>query len=228
MNVYTVLAGVLVGSGAGIGLLQSAQWMIRRRSVDFPIRTRTCILATCGTVGVGAYIGVYALTAEPWVAWPLILLAIILLPAALVDLKLHRIPNEWMALGAVLGVTGATVIHGVPSGLAMSVLPAVGVGVGLLGISWATATVLDEPGFGIGDVKLGAVLACAIGWEALWVLYLATVLAAITGTGGRLTGRLDRRARLPFAPFVAVAAACSHIVPFHTFATACLDWMDHW
>ncbi len=58
---------------------------------------------------------------------------------------------------------------------------------------------------GMGDVKLAAMLGLYLGWASLWVFYLAVVLGGTFGLVGLLTKRLKRGARLPFAPFTAVA-----------------------
>jgi leader peptidase (prepilin peptidase)/N-methyltransferase len=134
-------------------------------------------------------------------------------------------------LSTLVAITGIDVDHqiipdvlsipGIVLGLLMSFAPG---GIGwrdsllgtLLGggvfivIIIASGIVLGQPGMGIGDVKLGAMLGAFLGWKLVLLSILLSVLI-----GGPLaatllaTGKKGRKDPLPFGPFLAVGAVIS-------------------
>jgi leader peptidase (prepilin peptidase)/N-methyltransferase len=70
--------------------------------------------------------------------------------------------------------------------------------------------VLGQPGMGVGDVKLGAMLGAFLGWKLVLLSILLSVLI-----GGPLaatllaTGKKGRKDPLPFGPVLAVGAVIS-------------------
>ena len=135
----------------------------------------------------------------------MVLLAALLGAAAVIDLRRGVIPNALTASGALLALT--IDLAGAPTALlARHVIAAVVTGGGLLGLHIGGVLLQGRPGLGMGDVKLGAVLGLILGWQALWVLYLAALVGGCIGLTGLLLGRWDRARRLPFAPFAALGA----------------------
>jgi leader peptidase (prepilin peptidase)/N-methyltransferase len=133
------------------------------------------------------------------------MLATVLIAAAEMDRRHSIIPNRLIIAGASLGLAITLVIDG--SALEERVLSAVVSAIVLLFVRIGSHAVLGRPGLGMGDVKLAAMMALFLGWEGLWVLYLAVVLGGTLGLLGLLTGRLERSTPLPLAPFVAIGAA---------------------
>lgn len=138
--------------------------------------------------------------------WSLVLakylvLALVLVVAAEVDRRHGIVPNRLVGFGAVAGVL-VVLVEGSVS--LAGVLPAVLVAGGfVLLLRVGTLRIVGRPGIGMGDVKLLAMAALYLGWESLWVFYLAALLAGGLGLAGIAAGRLHRTSRLPFAPFVA-------------------------
>ena len=130
-------------------------------------------------------------------------LAALLIAAAEIDRRHGIIPNRLVAAGAGLGLV--LLLATDVSVLVTHLLAALVSGGFLLLVRVASTYVLGKPGMGMGDVKLAAMLGLYLGWASLWVLYLAVVLGGTLGLVALLTKRLKRGARLPFAPFVAVA-----------------------
>lgn len=59
---------------------------------------------------------------------------------------------------------------------------------------------------GFGDVKLGLFIGIVLGWQkALLVLLLANVIGFILVVPGLFMGKLNRKSRVPFGPFLIVA-----------------------
>jgi len=134
-------------------------------------------------------------------------------------------------LSTLVAITGIDVDHqiipdvlslpGIALGLLVSLAPG---GIGwrdsilgtLLGggvfivIIVASGIILGQPGMGVGDVKLGAMLGAFLGWKLVMLSILLSVLI-----GGPLaatllaTGRKGRKDPLPFGPFLAAGAVIS-------------------
>lgn len=73
-----------------------------------------------------------------------------------------------------------------------------------------SALILGQPGMGVGDVKLGAMIGAFLGWKLVLLSILLSVLI-----GGPLaatllaTGRKGRKDPLPFGPFLALGGMIS-------------------
>lgn len=130
-------------------------------------------------------------------------LAALLIAAAEIDRRHGIIPNRLVGAGA--GMALALMLATDASALGTHLLAALAAGGLPLLVRAGSALVLGQPGMGMGDVKLVAMLGLFLSWTSLWVFYLAVVLGGTLGLVGLLTRRLPRGARLPFAPFVAVA-----------------------
>jgi leader peptidase (prepilin peptidase)/N-methyltransferase len=134
-------------------------------------------------------------------------------------------------LSTLIAITGIDVDHqiipdvlsipGIGLGLLASLAPgAIGLRDSVLGtllgggvfivIIVASAIVLGQPGMGVGDVKLGAMLGAFLGWKLVLLSILLSVLI-----GGPLaatllaTGRKGRKDPLPFGPFLAAGGVIS-------------------
>lgn len=134
-------------------------------------------------------------------------------------------------LSTLIAITGIDVDHqiipdvlsipGIALGLLASLAPgAIGLRDSVLGtllgggvfivIIVASAIVLGQPGMGVGDVKLGAMLGAFLGWKLVLLSILLSVLI-----GGPLaatllaTGRKGRKDPLPFGPFLAAGGVIS-------------------
>lgn len=120
--------------------------------------------------------------------------------AAEIDRRHGIIPNRLVAAGLVLGLLS---LAGDPAGVVRHIAAAGGLFALLLLVRTGSRIGFRRAGMGMGDVKLGAVAAVFLGWEAFWAFYLALVLGAAVGLAGVWRGRLARSTPLPFAPFVA-------------------------
>lgn len=130
--------------------------------------------------------------------------AALLVAAAEIDRRHGIIPNRLVACGVVLGLvwilateTNALGTYGLAAVASAGIMLLIRVG---------SRLVFGRAGLGMGDVKLAAMTGLFLGWDTLWVFYLAVVLGGTLGLLGLLTGRLERRSRLPLAPFVALGA----------------------
>jgi leader peptidase (prepilin peptidase) / N-methyltransferase len=134
-------------------------------------------------------------------------LAAFLLTAAEMDRRWRIIPNRLVLVGLAYSLVCAA-LTGFPV-LGHHLLTALCCGALVWLLRLIGQVLFKQPGMGMGDVKLIGVTALFLGWEALWLLYLAVMLAGIYSMAGMLLGRIRRSACLPFAPFVAVSAFLS-------------------
>jgi len=74
----------------------------------------------------------------------------------------------------------------------------------------ASSLVLGQPGMGVGDVKLGAMLGAFLGWQlALMSVLLSVLVGGPLAAGLMATGRKGRKDPVPFGPFLALGGVVS-------------------
>jgi len=141
------------------------------------------------------------------------LLAALVLLAGLVaitaiDLDHQIIPDALSLPGIALGILFSLAPGGI--GWGHSLLGVVIGGGVFLVIIVASTLVIGQPGMGVGDVKLGAMLGAFLGWKLTLLSILLSVLL-----GGPLaatllaTGRKGRKDPIPFGPFLALGGLIS-------------------
>ncbi|NUK23695.1 prepilin peptidase [Streptomyces lunaelactis] len=150
------------------------------------------------------------------VVWLLLAPAGVLL--ALVDFTAHRLPDVLtLPLAAVvLVLLGVAALLPDAGGSWTSAL----LGSLILGAGYFVLFVISK-GFGFGDVKLALVLGAVLGWYGWAIVLIGTfagyLLGALCGISLILVGRADRKARIPFGPFLLAG----------TFATVLLGSCAH-
>ncbi len=143
---------------------------------------------------------------------------------AVYDLRWMLLPNRLvypllgLAVGQVLLVT--LVFHGGRATLGTA-------GLGLLidgGLFYALFQLSGGRWIGGGDVKLGALIGLLVGGpgNALLVLFLASLGGCLIALPLLLTGRATRTSRLPFGPFLLLAAVVTYL-----FGADLISWYRH-
>jgi prepilin signal peptidase PulO-like enzyme (type II secretory pathway) len=89
------------------------------------------------------------------------------------------------------------------------------------GIFYLLFQVSDGKWIGGGDVKLGALLGLILGApaESFLVLFLASLLGTLASLPLLVTGKANRRTRLPFGPFLIVACIIVYL-----FGSSLIGW----
>ena len=122
--------------------------------------------------------------------------------AAMTDLRCGYVFDRVLIAGGT-----ALVALAASQGMLYPALLGAAAGASALAIPWALSR---GRGIGLGDVKLAAVLGCALGpYDALRALWFAFVIGALVAVGGALTRRLSFGRAVPFAPFLALGAVLS-------------------
>ncbi len=156
------------------------------------------------TAAAGAAAGALAGAAAGWsAAWPAwVALALALTPLAIIDVQQHRLPDRLVLPAAVLGAVLLAVaadVRGEPGRLGRAALAAAAVGAVLLLLA-----LISPSGFGLGDVKLGALLGGYLGWRG-WQfvvpgLFTGFVLGALVALALVVTRRASLRTEIAFGP----------------------------
>jgi leader peptidase (prepilin peptidase)/N-methyltransferase len=139
-------------------------------------------------------------------------LVLALLVCTATDLLRYRVPNAITYPGTLLALLAALVMPGADfqSALFAFVLA----GVGFLALALAT-----NGGFGLGDVKLAALIGAALGLQASYqALFLGIVGGGLILLLLFMLGAVGRKQAVPYAPFLALAAVA--VVLMHGAAFA--------
>jgi prepilin signal peptidase PulO-like enzyme (type II secretory pathway) len=135
------------------------------------------------------------------------LFVLVAAPILVFDVREYRIPD-------FLSVGGLLLLSGLQLAFAQATLGEIAVECCLgYGSFWLIHR-LTRGGMGLGDAKFSALIAVAVGGVLPWlVALLAASLAGLAFAGFMIfvLGR-DRRARIPFAPFLALGAMVSVVV----------------
>lgn len=92
------------------------------------------------------------------------------------------------------------------------------------GIYWLLYVISRGSWVGYGDVKLGLFMGTVLGWEgALMVLFLANIFGFLFVMPGMLSGKLSRKSRIPFGPFLIIA-----FFVIGLFGKQLLNWYLSW
>lgn len=178
-------------------------------------RPDASLLVRCAVLG--AVVGGLCGAAAGWgAALPAFaVLALLMVPLAIIDIRTHRLPDRLTAAAALgVGVLLSVATVGAPTlddaGRALLGGAAALAALGLLRIAVPS-------GLGFGDVKLGGVLGLALGWQG-WAavmvgLVAGFVLGAVTALVLMAARRATLRTALPFGPSLilgalVVCAAC--------------------
>lgn len=147
-----------------------------------------------GFVGVGLVLFLL------WLAF-----VVMLMMLAVYDLRWLLLPDAitypLMVLGAVYGLLRFGVYLHLPP--LMVVAQLVGGVACIAGLYWLLHRVSKGKWIGFGDVKLGVFMGLALGAsDALVALMAANALGVLVVIPGLLSGRMSRKTKLPFGPFL--------------------------
>lgn len=142
----------------------------------------------------------------------------ILMALSFIDLDTFRLPDVLTLPLLGIGLLGAFLIPGNPSGWE-SVLSAVGAG----GLFWIIARVYPQ-GMGLGDVKLVAAMGAFLGFPGIFLaVFGGSFVGAFIGIILLLAGRKRFGQQIPFGPYLALGAIIALL-----WGTRILDWYWAW
>lgn len=164
-----------------------------------------------------------ALWVLAWVLWGVslrtafgIVFFYMLLILAIIDIDTFRLPNPIVAVLGAVGATGVAVSAltgeaAVPlfesgSPIAFSLWGAVGSAGLALFIALVYSVARKREGFGMGDVKLLAVIGVFLGLYGVLVLFVASVVGAGVGIWQAARSDSGLSAKMPFGPYLAAGA----------------------
>ena len=150
------------------------------------------------TVAVLIVVAVVAVTQAPF-GVATVLCVVALVPAALVDVVEHRLPNAFV-VASVVPVLVAIVVSLLGSGDAAAGALA---GAVLVGGPLLVVHLISPAGMGFGDVKAGTVVGAGVGLLGATAAVLALVVALFAGAAWALAGH---RRSVPLGPGLVVGA----------------------
>jgi len=174
-------------------------------------RCRTCrehisiVYPIVEAATAASFVGVFiqwGWTLECYLCWVAISVLAIITAA---DFAYYKIPNKVLIPGIVVLFVLRLITH--PLGLWTYLIGAVGGFVILYGIA-----LVSKGGMGFGDVKLFFFVGLYVGFEnMILTMILASCLGLVYGLALRLRGKLARRQRIAFGPFIALACVLAEI-----------------
>ena len=138
----------------------------------------------------------------------------VLVALAFIDLDTFRLPDVLTLPLLGLGLLGAILIPGNPSGWE-SMFSALGAG----GCFWIIARVYPQ-GMGMGDVKLVAAMGAFLGFPAIFLaIFMGSFVGAFVGVFLLWAGRKRFGQQIPFGPYLAIGSILSLL-----WETRIFDW----
>lgn len=146
---------------------------------------------------------VWYLLARLYVSLPVLILSCVLaflaITVALIDARIHIIPNEAVLIFAALGLTLQTLLFGWKNGLLFAFLTMVGA----MLVFIAVGLIIGLGKVGAGDVKLAGAMGAVVGLSGitagLTVLAASLLLYIIIGF---LVNKINIKSMFPYAPFI--------------------------
>ncbi|MDD7541850.1 MAG: prepilin peptidase [Mobiluncus porci] len=201
----------VAGYWSGSLLLQSAA----QRHLDFTDRClmrfplRIALYSVLFAIGQWLIVMYLTKGTEPPIIWSVLLPAYLLTPVTLVlmasDARWHLLPNRilYPTAALIFPLVSVLAIHD-SNWVALLRVWVLGLGVGIL------LLIASFFGLGMGDVKLGAILAAWLGlygWFAPFImLFLASVLAGVYALVAIASRKANLRSHLAFGPWLICAA----------------------
>jgi leader peptidase (prepilin peptidase)/N-methyltransferase len=137
-----------------------------------------------------------------------------LLIASLIDIDHYIIPDRFSLGGIILGLIASALfpwLHQTNSAWAGFLAGLLGAAVGgglLFAISWLGRLAFKKDAMGLGDVKLLAAMGAFLGWQApFFIIAVSSMIGSVVGLLFLWKGPVWYGSRLPFGPFLSLAAA---------------------
>jgi leader peptidase (prepilin peptidase)/N-methyltransferase len=128
-----------------------------------------------------------------------------LLSVIFIDLHHQIIPDKISLPGIVIGFLGSflnPLVSWQQAGLGILI----GGGI-LYGVAVGYALLTGKDGMGGGDVKLLAMIGAFLGWQSLlYVIFASSLVGSVIGGLSLLLQKKDSQTRIPFGPFLSLAA----------------------
>jgi leader peptidase (prepilin peptidase)/N-methyltransferase len=138
----------------------------------------------------------------------------VLVALSFIDLDTFRLPDVLTLPLLGIGLLGAFLIPGNPSGWE-SVFSALGAG----GLFWIIARVYPQ-GMGFGDVKLVAAMGAFLGFPSIFLaVFMGSFVGALIGIFLLVAGRKRFGQQIPFGPYLALGAIFALL-----WGTRIIDW----
>ncbi|WP_409029385.1 prepilin peptidase [Gracilimonas sediminicola] len=126
------------------------------------------------------------------------------------DVDGRIIPNRILLLGLIGWLLILVVEHAIFSWWNLGVSGMVGIT--FLAINMISSYISGRQGFGVGDIKLLVLLSLFLGTNVFTVVLLAVLTGGICSLTLLVLGKITRKSRLPFAPFIFLGVHVSKVL----------------
>lgn len=133
--------------------------------------------------------------------------------ACLIDFDHFLIPDRFSLGGCAAGFLACALVPSLVgettpiAGFSWSVIGAVAGGLTMLAVAWAGRIIFKKEAMGMGDVKFLAAMGAFLGPLALtWIVPISALIGSIAGLGVIFIRRVGWSARIPYGPFLGLAA----------------------
>lgn len=210
MNAVSAVVAVLVCLAVSPYLARLTRTVPDRDDRRWYLGAAPSAARLAATAGVAAGLGALAGWAAGWSAQlpAYVTLAALAAPLVVIDLEHHRLPNRLLYPMAVASAVLLVAAAGIGDDW-HACLRAAEAAVVVYLVLFALALVSPKA-LGLGDVRLGAVLAAYLGfhsWPLVYVgLFAGFVLGAVIAVGLLVTRRATRTTAIPFGPMLVLGA----------------------
>jgi leader peptidase (prepilin peptidase)/N-methyltransferase len=154
-----------------------------------------------------------------------------LILGSFVDIDEMWLPDRCTIGGMIIGPIFSFLIpsmHGEESHLAGLLQSLVGLAVGF-GSLWSVGffgkLMMKKDAMGFGDVKLMGALGAFLGWQSIiFIIFVSSLLGTIVGVSFIAAGKREWQSRIPFGPYIALAAMI-WVLGGSAWWDAYLNWM---
>ena len=172
------------------------------------------IEATTGVLFAGAFLSF----GPSWEAVIAALFGSLMIALAFIDAEHFVLPDRITLPGIIIGLALQPLIGWTSlTSAALGAAAGAGIILGMNGLWWLLRRV---QGFGLGDVKMLAMIGAFLGLRGVALtLFISTLFGSLVGLALMVRGKIQMRSRLPFGVFLAIGAIVSLF-----FAPALFAW----
>ncbi len=215
MNVTAQIIAALLGVAAGLFIIPLSEKVAAYKLSFKHEELKESAFFSAWTVLIAFALlngAVWYLLARCFVSWPSLILACVIgflaITVAIIDARIHIIPNEAVIILAVLGLALQTLLFGFKKGLLFSFLTMLGAMLVFITIG----LIIGLSKVGAGDVKLAGAMGAVLGLSGIaagLAVMAVTILAFILI--GLLVNKINLKTMFPYAPFLSAGIVCGMV-----------------
>ena len=195
---------LIIGYVSACYYLNEVKW----NSINFAVLkpTRNKIIYLCfGVVAAATLIVLFQTVYKPGIIpqLKLLTLVMVILPVAAIDLRLQKIPNQFMLAALVLRVLLYIPEFIISTTAAFSTLKDNLLGAVIVGAFFLLLFLIFKNSIGMGDIKLFAIMGLYQGlWGAINSVFFSLTVSFVVSVGLLIAGKKGRKDTISFGPSI--------------------------